>query len=139
MYQPNRSFREPQSLIDAEALFAKAVEQGTDPEGYSSYGDFLFMLGRFSQAQQMFDLLLQRATDFADKWKVVALAHQQPPYMLFLLRFARGRRQLLDIRQLGTDGIRVFYSGRILQIIPKFIGRGRVFSAPGQDYAQQAR
>jgi hypothetical protein len=46
---------------------------------------------------------------------------------------ARGRRQPLDIRQLRTDRIRVRHPRRKFQIIPKFIGRGGVFSASCED------
>jgi len=68
-----QSFADRGLLTDAEALFARAVEQGTDPEAFQRYGDFLVRLGRLSQAQGMYEMLLQRSRDFGERWQVIAL------------------------------------------------------------------
>ena len=45
-------------LTEAEALFAKAISGGDDPDGFNRYGHFLRRVGRLSQALGMFNRVL---------------------------------------------------------------------------------
>jgi len=45
-------------LVEAEIIFAKAVEPGTDARALEAFGNFLAALGRLSQARETYERLI---------------------------------------------------------------------------------
>ena len=59
-------------LTDAETLYARAIARGNDPDAFNSYGNLLLRLGRLSQAQVMYERVLELAGSAGEMWKGLA-------------------------------------------------------------------
>jgi tetratricopeptide (TPR) repeat protein len=59
-------------LTEAEALFARSIARGDDPEAFRSYGAFLLRTGRRAQAEVMFDRILELASASDRIWQAIA-------------------------------------------------------------------
>ncbi|MGH2639042.1 MAG: tetratricopeptide repeat protein, partial [Rhabdochlamydiaceae bacterium] len=60
-------------ITEAEVIFSKALENGTAPEIFQAYAEFLMRVGRLGQAEQMYHRLLDLARHAGKKWEVRAL------------------------------------------------------------------
>ena len=63
-------------LVEAEANFAKAITRGDDPAAFNRYGHFLRRVGRFAQAEVMYERILE-LSDLADaeSWQAAAFGN----------------------------------------------------------------
>ncbi|HEX9952266.1 MAG TPA: tetratricopeptide repeat protein [Rubricoccaceae bacterium] len=54
-------------IVEAEALFAKAIVRGDDAKAFNAYGLMLKRVGRLDQSQTMFKRVIELATETADE------------------------------------------------------------------------
>lgn len=59
-------------LTEAETLYARAIARGNDPDAFNAYGTLLQRLGRLSQAQVMYERVLELAGGGGECWKGIA-------------------------------------------------------------------
>lgn len=55
-------------LTDAEALFAKSIVAGSDPEAFNRYGHFLRRFDRLAQAKVMYERVVDLGKDCGAEW-----------------------------------------------------------------------
>lgn len=58
-------------LTEAETKFAQAIAKGNDPDAFKRYGDFLKRVGRLSQAQVMYERVLELSKEAGESWKSI--------------------------------------------------------------------
>jgi len=58
-------------VVESETAYARAIARGNDPDAFNSYGELLQQLGRLSQAQVMFERVLE-LSDSGDETEEVA-------------------------------------------------------------------
>jgi tetratricopeptide (TPR) repeat protein len=86
-------------LTEAESLFAKAVAGANDPNAINEYGRFLYRLGRFAQAEAMFQRVIEMPLTTGIAWRIKAL--------LNLASLARNSERLAVAEQLGNDALKL--------------------------------
>ncbi len=55
-------------LTEAEAIFARSIAGGSDPDAFNRYGHFLSHIGRLAQAEVMYERVLELAERAGEEW-----------------------------------------------------------------------